>query len=583
MGLERIAAILQNAETNFESDLFVPLIEFISDHTKASYESNTKINTAYKIIVDHARTLTFAIADGAYPSNEGRGYVLRRLLRRAVKNQSYIDIHKPFLHLLVPVIIKQYAEYYPELVANEGKITKVIHAEEVKFLETLEDGLRHFNNIIESKERTKHIMQNNRLSKFGFIGRKASQILSRFDVRQVSGEEAFKLYDTYGFPLELIEECATERNYGLDKVGFEAHLLLQKERARRKQKASSTMNKQNKLLLNFDETSEFVGYETNLITSRVILLFKDTQKLKELTSGQAHVILDRTPFYAESGGQTFDTGFIGEHKVIEVQKAPHGQFIHTIEVNGVITEDTVYEVGIDVSRRTAIAKNHSATHLLHKALKNVLGTDVNQAGSMQDDEKIRFDFNFNRALSDDELSLIQANVNHDIKADELVTINEMALNEAKAIGAMALFGEKYLDIVRVVAIGNSIELCGGTHVEHTAEIENFYILSETGIGSGIRRIEAISGDRIKEYGKMLETNLNSAIDNNQLKTIISELAKITKIKSVYDISNSLISAAQAKIVELESLKSNELVQNQNNLQTITDHLITTTVLIKEVN
>lgn len=496
MGLERMACIMQDVETNFETDNFMVLIKHIEKLSDIKYEDNKK---PFRIIADHIRALVFAISDGIMPANEGRGYVLRRILRRAVK-AAYIelDIKKPFLEQLVDIVIDVNKDFYPELSKNSQNIKKVINKEEVKFLETIDDGMQMCQQIIAKDNK-------------------------------ITGENAFKLYDTFGFPIEITQEIADESKIEIDIEGFHKCMTQQKERARRNAKNIDGMKLQNELLQNIEVESEFVGYEKLATLSEVKLIIQDDKIVSDASNGEVNVILDKTPFYAESGGQVSDCGYIGNNRVIEVTKLQDGQHLHKIKLTSTIKVGEMLMSQVDKEFRNKVTKNHSVTHLLHLALRNELGSGVTQQGSLQDEDRTRFDYSTLEALTENQIMNIQNEVNKNIVEAHNVEIKEMTIQEAKEKGAMALFGEKYGDIVRVVTMGPSIELCGGTHVKNTSDIESFYVVSETGIGSGIRRIEAITGSNVKEFEKELIEELESEIKSLSAKVNSGEIIKTKNV------------------------------------------------------
>ncbi|MGN7380618.1 alanine--tRNA ligase [Paenibacillus sp. SAFN-117] len=479
-GLERFASILQNVDSNFDTDLFVPIIEQISEIAGVRYKDNEEQDVALKVIADHIRTVVFAVGDGVLPSNEGRGYVIRRLLRRAVRYGKVLRINQPFLYRLVPVVGKVMGVYYNEVTDKAEFIDKVIRTEEERFHETLSDGLAILAGLAD----------------------KAKQDGSG----RIGGADAFKLYDTYGFPLDLTEDFAQEHGLDVDREGFEQAMEAQRERARAARQDNDSMKVQGGPLADFTDKSEFVGYNELVTTAKVIAIVREGQMAEEANEGDiCQVVLDRTPFYAESGGQISDTGMLtgaqAKAKVEDVSKAPHGQHVMTVKVEqGTLRAGDTVEAVVDRIKRDDIIKNHTATHLLHQALKDVLGEHVNQAGSLVAPERLRFDFSHFGGISPEELQDIEVRVNRQIWNRTGLDISLMPIAEAKAMGAMALFGEKYGDIVRVVRIGDySIELCGGCHVGSTAEIGLFKIVSESGIGSGVRRVEAVTGRYAYEY------------------------------------------------------------------------------------
>ncbi|OAJ75874.1 alanine--tRNA ligase [Brevibacillus sp. SKDU10] len=480
MGLERMVSIIQNVDNNYETDLLFPLIEQTSKISGVSYKTNDELDVALKVIADHVRTVTFAIGDGALPSNEGRGYVLRRLLRRAVRMGKMLGIQKPFLYTLTKTVGDMMGEFYPEVVQKRDFIERVIRAEEERFHETLEEGLSILEGMVTAT--------------------KAS------GGSQLSGQDTFKLYDTYGFPIDLTEDFAMEHGLSVDRDGFEQAMEEQRERARAARQDVDSMQTQGGPLSELTVASEFIGYTTLSTDAKVEAIIIDNQLVKEAQEGvTCQVVLDRTPFYAESGGQINDEGTLTadtvKARVIDVQKGPHGQNVHQVLIEaGTLHVGDQVAAEVDQQGRNATIKNHTATHLLHQALKDVLGTHVNQAGSLVSPERLRFDFTHISSITAEELGRIEQIVNEQIWSNLPVSISNMKIAEAKELGAMALFGEKYGDIVRVVNVeGFSIELCGGCHVGNTAEIGLFKILSESGIGAGTRRIEAVTGRGAYQY------------------------------------------------------------------------------------
>lgn len=504
-GLERFASILQDVDSNFDTDLFQPLIQKTCEIAGVTYKNDNNIDVALKVVADHIRTVAFSVGDGVLPSNEGRGYVIRRLLRRAVRyGKSVLGMDKPFLYLLTPVVGEIMGVYYPEVVEKQDYIEKVIRTEEERFHETLSDGLAILNGLAEKAKAA--------------------------GVRELSGADAFKLYDTYGFPFDLTEDFALENGLTVDREGFDKAMEEQRERARSGRHATESMKVQGGPLSEFTDKSEFIGYTELIAEARVLALVADGELVLEAAAGTtAQVILDRTPFYAESGGQVSDWGLLegtgAVADVREVSKAPHGQHVHTVLVReGVLKAGAVVSALVDRANRSHIIKNHTATHLLHKALKEVLGQHVNQAGSLVSADRLRFDFSHFGSISAEELQEIEVRVNRQIWEGTEVDISSMPIDEAKAMGAMALFGEKYGDVVRVVRVGDySIELCGGCHVSSTAQIGLFKIVSESGIGSGVRRIEAVTGKLAYEY---LDNQLELLKEAAQLlKTNVAEVPK----------------------------------------------------------
>ncbi|WP_462405596.1 alanine--tRNA ligase [Gracilibacillus sp. Marseille-QA3620] len=475
MGLERMASIFQDGETNFDTDLFLPIIHKTEEISGQKYRTTREKDVAFRVIADHIRTVAFAVGDGALPSNEGRGYVLRRLLRRAVRFAKKIGINKPFMYELVPVVADIMVDYYPEVKKNQDFIAKVIRNEEERFHETLHDGLAILSEVIQGEKK------------------KGSDT--------ISGSDIFRLYDTYGFPVELTEEYAEDEGMKVDHAGFEKEMEAQRSRARAARQDVDSMQVQSGILGDIKVDSEFIGYDQLECKASVSVIIKNGERAEDAMAGEeVQIIFDRTPFYAESGGQIADRGFFENDDlrifIKDVQKAPNGQNLHTAVVEyGLLKEGTTGKAQVDAANRSKITKNHTATHLLHQALKDVLGTHVNQAGSLVQPDRLRFDFSHFGQVTAEELERIEQIVNDKIWKNIDVSISNKAIAEAKAMGAMALFGEKYGDIVRVVQVGDySLELCGGCHVPNTSAIGLFKIVSESGIGAGTRRIEAVTGE-----------------------------------------------------------------------------------------
>ncbi len=421
-GLERITSILQNVDSNFDTDLFQPIIRKTSEIAGVAYHTSEDYDVALKVIADHVRTVTFAVGDGVLPSNEGRGYVIRRLLRRAVRYGKVLGMDKPFLYRLVPVVGEIMGSFYTEVAQKSDFIEKVIRTEEERFHETLSDGLNILADI---------------------VGRCKAEGMT-----EISGPDAFKLYDTYGFPFDLTEDFAGEKGLTVDRAGFDQAMQEQKDRARAARQDSGSMKVQGGPLSDLTVKSEFVGYNDLVTTAKILAIVHENELVDLAGSGETcQIILDRTPFYAESGGQVSDHGTLangGVHAVVEdVDKAPHGQHVHTVKVeSGVLRKGDTVTASVNDALRGDIVKNHTATHLLHKALKEVLGEHVNQAGSLVTAERLRFDFSHFGGISAEELQEIEKRVNEQIWKNTVLDISFKSLDEAKAMGAMALFGEK---------------------------------------------------------------------------------------------------------------------------------------------
>ena len=463
MGLERITSVVQNVETNYDTDLFMPIIRATEEISNTEYGKENQTDVAFKVIADHIRTVAFAVGDGALPSNEGRGYVLRRLLRRAVRYAKQININRPFMYELVPVVAEIMVDFYPIVKEKQDFIEKVVKNEEERFHETLHEGLTILFDVIKKQKEKGN--------------------------KQIPGEDVFKLYDTYGFPVELTEEYAEEE------------MEKQRDRARTARQDVDSMQVQSGVLRDIHHESKFVGYDQLQVQATVVVLLKDGVTVEKATSGEEiQFILDQTPFYAESGGQIADKGTLlapgVKVDVLDVKKAPNGQSLHrAMVVEGELSVNTAVTATVIEETRAKVIKNHSATHLMHQALKDVLGPHVNQAGSLVEPDRLRFDFSHFGQVQPEELERVEEIVNEQIWRSLDVEIDYKGINEAKSMGAMALFGEKYGDIVRVVKMGDySLELCGGCHVPNSSVIGLFKIVSESGIGAGTRRIEAVTGE-----------------------------------------------------------------------------------------
>lgn len=568
MGLERMTSIVQDVPTNFDTDLFMPMIGATETISGEKYRNgDLEKDMAFKVIADHIRTVTFAVGDGALPSNEGRGYVLRRLLRRAVRYSKKLNINRPFMFELVPVVGEVMKDFYPEVLEKKDFIAKVVKNEEERFHETLHDGEAILAEVIAKAKEEKTTV--------------------------ISGVDAFRLYDTYGFPIELTEEYAEEAGMTVDHEGFENEMEKQRERARAARQDVDSMQVQGGVLGEVKVASEFVGYGTVATESNVVALVKNGEYTDSLQVGEeGQLMLDVTPFYAESGGQIADRGYLladGVKVLVkDVQKAPNGQNLHKVVVEeGTLTKDAAVKAIIDTKNRSSVVKNHTATHLLHQALKDVLGTHVNQAGSLVTSERLRFDFSHFGQVQADELEKIERIVNDKIWESIDVEISQKAIEEAKEMGAMALFGEKYGDVVRVVQVGDySLELCGGCHVDNTASIGIFKIVAESGIGAGTRRIEAVTGKSayelmndqvglLKEAAGKMKTNpkdILTRVDGlfAEVKQLQKENESLAAKLSNIEAGNLTDSVMTVDGVNVLAAKVN--VADMNNLRTMMDDL-----------
>lgn len=501
MGVERMACILQDAPTNYETDLFLPIIEKLEEICKIEYCGQKE----FKVIVDHARSLTFALSDGATFENYGRGYVLRRLLRRAVMMGRRLQINHPFMEDLVDVVINKYCSIYPDISANKTSIKERIVNEEVLFEKTLASG----------EKRLEELLSNN-------------------ESKEISGLDAFKLYDTYGFPVELTMEYANEAGFTVNKEEYEKYMIAQKEMARAGRKESNSMNLQNELLINYKEPSKFVGYEKLGNKTTVMAIMKD-DKFVDSIDDEGYIFLAENPFYAESGGQIYDTGYIKNAdckvEVIDVIKAPNSQhLLHVKILSGTLKKGSEVLTHVLSERREDIMHNHSATHLLQKSLQQLLGDNVHQAGSRVDDEGFRFDFNYHGRLNDNLVMKLENMVNDKVNEANDTIISYVSLEEAKKQGAMALFEDKYGDVVRMVKMGDSVELCAGTHVKNTKDIGRVAIISLINKGADTFRIEGTTNENID---KMLRMAAKPYYD--EIKKLLTKAKNILSVAKENDI------------------------------------------------
>lgn len=508
MGLERMVCIIQGGKTNFDTDLFLPIIREIERISGKTYNPDGD-NMSFKVIADHIRALSFAIGDGALPGNEGRGYVLRRLLRRAVMHGKKLGIEGKFLAQFVPVVGKIMESYYPEVLEKQDFIMQIIDREEEAFGRTIDGGSKLLDELLAKlKEEGKTMLE---------------------------GQDIFRLYDTYGFPVELTEELAEDAGFKIDHEGFKAAMKEQQDRARAAVVKGGSMGAQNETLQSIKEESEFL-YDVEKYDGKLLVAVKDDEKV-DTVSGEAQLIFDKTPFYAEMGGQVSDHGVIknAAGKVVaevkDVQHAPNGQNLHMVDILSTLVVGETYTLEIDAERRHGIIKNHTATHLLHAALHNIVGEHALQAGSLNEVEFLRFDFTHFAPVSKEELADIERQVNEVIWQSLAVETVETDIETAKEMGAMALFGEKYGKNVRVVKIGDySVELCGGTHTATTSEIGLFKIIKEEGIGSGVRRIVAVTGQKAYEAFKDAENTLNEVAAVVKAPQAAQVVSKVTAMQ-----------------------------------------------------
>ena len=531
MGLERLAVVCQDVDSLFDVDTVMNITNKVTEITGASYGQSREKDVSLRVITDHIRSATFMICDGILPSNEGRGYVLRRLLRRAARHGRMLGIDHPFLVDLVETVIQSSESAYPELREHDAYIKKVIGTEEANFARTIDAGMNILNNMIDGLEKAhEHLLK---------------------------GLDVFKLNDTFGFPLDLTKEIAAEQGIEIDEEGFHAEMTKQKERARAERLKKNISGWSEDLFGALDaEPTVFTGYET-LNDTGVVVALSDEETLTDAiaTDEEAKdgvlVVLDKTPFYAEMGGQAADHGMLNSAdcslRVLDVKKTPKGYYVHTCVLeSGIVKVGDHLTAQVDKEYRMAIARNHTATHLLQAALREVLGDHVHQAGSYQDAEITHFDFTHFSAVTPEELARVQKIVNDKIYESMNVTVREMPIEEAKKLGAMALFGEKYGKVVRVVDIeGWSTEFCGGTHVKNTAQIGGFKIVSEASVAAGIRRIEAVTGRNL-----LIRANLQEAM----LHTVANTL-KANNVTALPVRAEAVMAENKALAKELEEIKA----------------------------
>ena len=531
MGLERLACVMQGVDNLFEVDTVQSVLHHVEHIANKTYGEDDKTDISIRVITDHIRSCTFMVSDGILPSNEGRGYVLRRLLRRAARHGRMLGITRPFLVELVETVIQSSESAYPELREHDAYIKKVIGTEEANFARTIDAGMNILNNMIDGLEKAhEHLLK---------------------------GLDVFKLNDTFGFPLDLTKEIAAEQGIEIDEEGFHAEMTKQKERARAERLKKNISGWSEDLFGALDaEPTVFTGYET-LNDTGVVVALSDEENLTDAiaTDEEAKdgvlVVLDKTPFYAEMGGQAADHGMLNSAdcslRVLDVKKTPKGYYVHTCVLeSGIVKVGDHLTAQVDKEYRMAIARNHTATHLLQAALREVLGDHVHQAGSYQDAEITHFDFTHFSAVTPEELARVQKIVNDKIYESMNVTVREMPIEEAKKLGAMALFGEKYGKVVRVVDIeGWSTEFCGGTHVKNTAQIGGFKIVSEASVAAGIRRIEAVTGRNL-----LIRANLQEAM----LHTVANTL-KANNVTALPVRAEAVMAENKALAKELEEIKA----------------------------
>ena len=541
MGFERLCMVLQGKKSNYDTDVFQPMIQFLAKEAKVVYSENKEKDVAMRVCADHIRAISFAIADGQLPSNAKAGYVIRRILRRAVRyGYTFLNFTEPFLYKLVDVLVKQMGEQYPEIKQQQALIEKIVKEEEQSFLRTLSNGIMKFEKYVSQRQD-----------------------------KIIDGDFAFELFDTYGFPIDLTELMASEEGYKVDMQGFEKNLAAQKERSKNAAKSSA---EDWVMVRDFEGLGEFLGYDTCKASANLLRYRKVSTK----TATNYQLVFDQTPFYAEMGGQVGDSGYItnGEEKIEIIDTQKENKL--TLHIVKKLPEnlEAEFELVVNQNKRRAIEANHTATHLLHYALRKVLGSHVEQKGSYVNDQRLRFDFSHPSKLSSKELRQVEKLVNSMIREDyHIEDFREIDIKQAQEMGAMALFGEKYGDKVRCVRFGESIELCGGTHASSTGRIGMISIVNETAVAAGVRRIEAVTGEVCEEHLNKIEDTLKEVQslfaaspnivntikklieDNNQLKSELDAFQK-EKISSLYDSLQSQIKAE--KEVDVLSLNTSNL-------------------------
>lgn len=570
MGLERIAAIIQGVKSVFEVDTIRPILDYVCELTSSSYGKDDKSDMSIRVITDHVRNITFMIGDGVIPSNEGRGYVLRRLLRRAARHQKLLGLNTPNLHKVANIVIDLYGNDYPELKEKREYIGKIIKIEEDRFEETIDQGMIILNGEIEKlKENGRDIL---------------------------SGDTAFKLYDTYGFPLDLTKDVLEEKGLRVDEEGFNKEMKEQRERARAARQDMGDFGWENNFGTNLgdDLITVFEGYSNTELKAKVLAIYKDGEPTDRAIEGEEiNLIIDKTPFYPEGGGQIADKGIIisnsGRIEVLDCKKFSD-KIIHVCKVvEGYVTKDDIVEAKVRIDKRKATYRNHTTTHLLHKALREVLGDHIQQSGSLVTDQRLRFDFTHFTGLTQEEIERVEEIVNEKILDNIDVEAIETDISTAKNMGATALFGEKYGDKVRVVKVGDySMELCGGTHASSTGEIGSFVILSEGGIAAGIRRIEAVTGkaaiqylkskkERLKHIASLLKTNEEDV--ENRIEGLSKESKD--KDKEIAALKTKLAAGAISSVIQQAITIGNTKVVVQKFGDMDSDGLRTMGDLLKE--
>ncbi len=598
MGLERISAVLQHVHANYEIDIFTTLIAAAARETKTADLTSPSL----KVLADHIRACSFLIADGVIPGNEGRGYVLRRIIRRAIRHGYKLGARKAFFHNMVADLVKEMGGAYPELKAEQKRVTETLKQEEERFFETIENGMNILEETLAALKGEWTRVTETRIGDTKNVRIETSFPPFPGSTPILNGDLAFKLHDTFGFPLDLTADICRERGVTVDTVGFDAAMARQKDQARAAGKFKGATN------VEYSGTStDFKGYETLETTAKVLALYKNSTPVSRMDEGdQGIVVLDITPFYAESGGQIGDNGVLksdnGIFAVEDTQKIQAAVFgHHGVLKTGILNVGDAVKANVDMASRAASMRNHSATHLMHKALREVLGEHVQQKGSLVDTEKTRFDFVHNAPMTDAEIAKVEAIVNAEILANAATQARLMDIEAAKTTGAMMLFGEKYGDIVRVLDIGSTTELCGGTHVSRTGDIGLFKIYAESGVAAGVRRVEATTGNGALKLINAQQTLINqlasdlkapsSEITNkvaqlsDHAKSLEKELARLkSKLASSQgdDLTSQAIEINGVKVlaVMLDGADANALRETMDKLK---DKLKTAAIVLASVN
>ena len=545
MGLERLACAMQGVGNLFEVDTIQKIMGHISEIAGVEYKKDEKTDISLRVVTDHIRSTVFMVGDGVIPQNEGRGYVLRRLLRRAARHGRLMGITEPFLYKVCMTVIEENKTAYPELLDNADYIQKIIRVEEERFARTLEQGMQLLSTIVDKIEAV------------GFA-----------ENRVITGEDVFKLYDTFGFPIDLTREIAQDRGISIDEAGFTSFMERQRQLAKEAHEAAGGVGWEEDVLANETYEDKFVGYNEIQTKTKILSIIKDGALVDSISAGEeAMLVLEVTPFYAESGGQVGDTGIVATSgknifNVTDCRKSPTGHILHIGTMNGgLVAKGDEAIARVDSDRRNAVMRNHTATHLLQAALRHVLGDHVHQAGSMVDASICRFDFTHFSAVTPEQLVQAEKWVNERIFEASDVTVSEMSMDEARALGAMALFGDKYSDVVRVVDVpGKSTELCGGTHIGNTAQIGLFKILSESSVAAGVRRIEGTTGTGVLRYIESQNSLINDTCGALRVNSPSELVARANAATSSIKVLQREKESLEAQLAEAQMSTGSEMLE-----------------------